>query len=50
MKVGVIGKGFVGTAIYEGLGQIDNDMSFHDPKHGTRLEAVSYTHLRAHET
>ena len=36
MRVGVIGKGFVGTAVYEGLGQIDNDMSFHDPKFGTK--------------
>ena len=25
MRVGVIGKGFVGTAVYEGLGQIDNE-------------------------
>ena len=45
MKVGVIGKGFVGTAIYEGLGQIDNDMSFHDPKHGTRLEDIRHTEI-----
>lgn len=43
MKVGVIGKGFVGTAVYEGLGQIDNDMSFHDPKHGTKLEDIRHT-------
>jgi UDPglucose 6-dehydrogenase len=45
MKIGVIGKGFVGTAVYEGLGQIDNEMSYHDPKDGTRLQAIRHTDI-----
>ena len=45
MRVGVIGKGFVGTAVYEGLGQIDNDMSFHDPKFGTKIEDIGDTEV-----
>lgn len=45
MKVGVIGKGFVGSAVYEGLGQIDNEMFYHDPKHGTKIENIRHTDI-----
>ena len=45
MKVGVIGKGFVGSAVYEGLGQIDNEMSYHDPLFGTNLKDIRHTDL-----
>ena len=33
MRVGVIGKGLVGSAVYDGLGQINNAVSFYDPKY-----------------
>lgn len=33
MKIGIIGKGFVGSAVYEGLGWVGNEMSFYDPKY-----------------
>ena len=33
MKVGIVGKGFVGSAVYEGLGYVDNEMAFYDPKY-----------------
>ena len=45
MKVGVVGKGFVGSAVYEGLGQIDNEMFYHDPQHGTKLRDIRHTDL-----
>ena len=32
MKVGVIGKGTVGSAVYDGLEGQGHDMSFYDPK------------------
>lgn len=32
-KVGVLGKGTVGSAVYEGLRSIGNDVSFFDPAH-----------------
>jgi UDPglucose 6-dehydrogenase len=41
MKVGIIGKGVVGTAVYEGLKHIGRDVSFYDPKfEGSKLEDV----------
>lgn len=33
MKVGIIGKGVVGTAVYEGLKHIGHEVSFFDPKY-----------------
>lgn len=32
MKIGCIGKGMVGEAIYKGLKKLNNDMYFYDPK------------------
>lgn len=45
MKIGVIGKGFVGSAVYDGLGQLDNDMSFHDPKYDTNIQDIKDTEI-----
>ena len=45
MKIGVIGKGFVGSTIYEGLGQINNKMSFYDPKFPSKMEDVLDTEV-----
>ena len=45
MKIGVIGKGFVGSAVYDGLGQLDHDMSFHDPKYDTNILDIKYTEI-----
>jgi UDPglucose 6-dehydrogenase len=41
MKVGVIGKGTVGSAVYDGLEGQGHDMSFYDPKiEGSKLEDI----------
>lgn len=41
MKVGIIGKGVVGTAVYEGLKHIGRDVSFYDPKFdGSKLDDI----------
>jgi UDPglucose 6-dehydrogenase len=41
MKIGIIGRGTVGSAVYEGLEYLGHTMSFFDPKHeGSRLEHV----------
>jgi UDPglucose 6-dehydrogenase len=41
MKIGIIGKGTVGSAVYEGLEYLGHAMSFFDPKYeGSRLEHV----------
>ena len=45
MNIGIVGKGFVGSAVYEGLGQIDNTMSYHDPKYNTSIKDVLNTEL-----
>ena len=44
MKVGVIGKGTVGSAVYDGLEGQGHDMSFYDPKiEGSKLEDILNT-------
>jgi UDPglucose 6-dehydrogenase len=41
MKVGLLGKGTVGKAVYEGLQRLGHQMSFFDPAHeGSKLEDV----------
>jgi len=41
MKVGVIGKGVVGTAVYEGLKHLGHTVSFFDKKYeGSRVEDI----------
>lgn len=41
MKVGVIGKGTVGSAVYDGLEGQGHDMSFYDPKiEGSKLQDI----------
>ena len=41
MKIGIVGKGTVGSAVYEGLEYLGHVMSFFDPKYeGSRLEHV----------
>ena len=44
MKVGVIGKGTVGKAVFEGLEYLGHEMSFFDPAHeGSILEDILNT-------
>jgi UDPglucose 6-dehydrogenase len=44
MKIGIVGKGTVGSAVYEGLEYLGHQMSFFDPKHeGSKLEDVLNT-------
>ena len=41
MKIGIIGKGTVGKAVYEGLQYLGNEMCFFDPAYeGSKLEDV----------
>jgi UDPglucose 6-dehydrogenase len=41
MKIGIIGRGTVGSAVYEGLEYLGHTMTFFDPKYeGSRLEHV----------
>ena len=41
MKIGIIGRGTVGSAVYEGLEYLGHVMSFFDPKYeGSKLEHV----------
>ena len=41
MKIGIIGKGTVGKAVYEGLKYLGHDMSFFDPAYeGSKLDDV----------
>ena len=41
MKIGLIGKGTVGKAVYEGLNHMGHDMSFFDPAYeGSALQDV----------
>ena len=44
MNIGVIGKGYVGSAVYDGLGQI-HKMSFHDPKYNTNIQDIKHTKI-----
>lgn len=46
MRVGIIGKGTVGSAVYEGLKRLGHDLSFYDPKvQNSRMSDVLYTDL-----
>lgn len=46
MKIGLIGRGTVGDAVYNGLEHIGHDMGFFDPKFaGSRLEDVLDTEI-----
>ena len=41
MKIGIIGKGTVGKAVYEGLEYLGHNMCFYDPAYeGSRLADV----------
>ena len=41
MKIGLIGKGTVGKAVYEGLNHLGHQMSFFDPAYeGSTLQDV----------
>ena len=41
MKVGIIGRGTVGSAVYDGLEGQGHDVSFFDPKYeGSKLEDI----------
>jgi UDP-glucose 6-dehydrogenase len=41
MKIGIIGRGTVGSAVYEGLEYLGHHMSFFDPKYeGSKLDHV----------
>ena len=40
MKLGIIGKGVVGTAIKQGFEHIGHQVSYHDIKHDTKIEDV----------
>ena len=41
MKIGIIGKGTVGSAVFEGLEYLGHSMAFFDPKHeGSKLQHV----------
>lgn len=44
MKIGIVGKGTVGSAVYEGLEYLGHDMTFFDPKYeGSTLADVLNT-------
>jgi len=46
MKIGLLGKGTVGSAVYEGLEFLGHTMSFYDPAHsGSKLENVLDTDI-----
>ena len=46
MKIGIIGRGTVGSAVYEGLEYLGHTMSFFDPKYeGSQLEHVLDTEI-----
>lgn len=46
MKIGIIGLGVVGTAVYQGLGQIGNDMHYYDISHSnTSIADVVHTDI-----
>jgi UDPglucose 6-dehydrogenase len=44
MKIGLLGRGTVGKAVYEGLEYLGHKMSFYDPAYeGSKIEDVLYT-------
>lgn len=45
MKIGIIGRGIVGDAVYNGLAQIGHDMTHHDVKDTTTIDHVVDTEL-----
>ena len=45
MKVGIIGKGTVGSAVYDGLEGQGHDMSFFDPKFEAGERPVCERHV-----
>ena len=46
MKIGILGKGTVGTAVYNGLADLGHHMSFHDPGFpGSSINDVLVTEL-----
>lgn len=45
MKIGIIGKGAVGTAIKKGFEKIKHDVSYHDIKHDTTIQDVLDTDI-----
>jgi nucleotide sugar dehydrogenase len=45
MKLGIIGKGVVGTAIKKGFEKIKHTVSYHDIKHDTKIEDVLDTEI-----
>ena len=46
MRIGIIGKGTVGGAVYDGLKQLGHDMSFYDPRYPeSRMSHVLYADL-----
>tara|TARA_E500000318_G_scaffold112057_1_gene133761 strand:+ start:16223 stop:17002 length:780 start_codon:yes stop_codon:yes gene_type:complete len=45
MKIGIIGKGVVGTAIKKGFEYIDHTVKYHDIKHDTVIEDVLDTEI-----
>lgn len=45
MKLGIVGKGVVGTAIKRGFEYIGHEVSYHDIKHDTKIEDVLDTEI-----
>jgi UDPglucose 6-dehydrogenase len=46
MRIGVIGRGTVGGAVYDGLKNLGHNMSFHDPRYpDSRMSNVLYTDI-----
>jgi nucleotide sugar dehydrogenase len=46
MKIGIIGRGMVGNAIFKGLEKYDNEMYFYDPKYeGSKIEDIINTKI-----
>lgn len=45
MKIGIIGKGIVGDAVYHGLSQVGHDMLHYDIKDGTIIDNVIDTEI-----
>lgn len=45
MNIGIIGKGVVGSAVFEGLKLLGHNMCVHDPKFNTELESIIDTDL-----
>ena len=45
MKIGIIGEGIVGGAVYKGLKRLDHDMKVHDIKYGSSIKNVFNTEI-----